>query len=223
MTLEARPVRSKDKVPFTCRLCGACCRDLEDKLMLEPMDAYYLARHLRDSGDGVSDIEDVYARFAHASLLNDIYPIFLVNTQGEDQSCVLLENGQCSVYEARPRACRLYPFSVDAGMRGQRFTSFQSIDCHQGHFTGRGVSVENWIYENFTRDAREFVESESGILTELGRLLRKLGEVGRRSTLFQVMYYRYYNYDLDQPFLPQYQANQKALLEALRRDLPKEE
>lgn len=191
--------------------------------MLEPMDAYCLARHLRDSGNGVSDIEDVYARFAHASLLDDIYPIFLVNTQGDDHACVLLENGRCSVYEARPRACRLYPFSVDTGTRGQRFTYFQSIDCHQGHFTGGSVSVEDWMYKNFTRDAREFVEAESSILMELGRLLRRLGEDGRQSTLFQVLYYRYYNYDLDQPFLPQYQANQKALLETLHRELPREE
>jgi len=197
MILEARPVRSKDKVPFTCRLCGACCRDLEDKLMLEPMDAYCLARHLRDSGNGISDIEDVYTRFAHASLLDGIYPIFLVNTQEDDHACVLLENGRCSVYEARPRVCRLYPFSVDTGTRGRRFAYLQSIDRHQDHFTGRSVSVENWMYENFTRDAREFVEAESDILPELGHLLRRLGEDGRRSILFQVMYYRYYNYNLD--------------------------
>ena len=191
--------------------------------MLEPMDAYCLARHLRDSGNGISDIEDIYTRFAHASLLDGIYPIFLVNTQEDDHACVLLENGRCSVYEARPRVCRLYPFSVDTGTRGRRFAYLQSIDRHQDHFTGRSVSVENWMYENFTRDAREFVEAESDILPELGHLLRRLGEDGRRSTLFQVLYYRYYNYDLDQPFLPQYQANQKALLEALHRVLPREE
>lgn len=223
MTIEVRPVRSKDMVPFACRLCGACCRDLEDKLMLEPLDAYHLARHLRDSRDDISNIEDVYARYTHASFLDGIYPIFLMNTQGEDHACVLLENGRCRVYEARPRTCRLYPFSVDTGTRGRRFAYFQSLDNHKDHFAGRGVSVENWMYENFTREAREFVETENGVLPELGRLLRGLGDDGRRSTLFQLLYYRYYNYDLEQPFLPQYQANQQALLEALRRELSREE
>lgn len=191
--------------------------------MLEPLDAYHLARHLRDGGNGIDGIEDVYARFAHASLLEDIYPIFLINTQGEDHACVFLENGRCRVYEARPRTCRLYPFSVDTGTRSRRFAYFQSMDSHADHFTGRGVCVGDWMYENFTREAREFVEAESGVLPELGQLLCSLGEDGRRSTLFQLLYYRYYNYDLDQPFLPQYQSNQQALMEALRRELSRKE
>ena len=34
--------------------------------------------------------------------------------------------------------------------------------------------------------------------------------------LFQILYYRYYNFDLEQPFFPQYQRNPRQLLEKLR-------
>lgn len=44
----AKPVRPKDRGCFHCTRCGNCCRDLEGELMLEPADAYGLARFLRD-------------------------------------------------------------------------------------------------------------------------------------------------------------------------------
>ena len=64
----AKPVRPKDQVSFRCRLCGNCCRNLENQLMLEPLDAYNLARLLRERGE-VSSIGDVYERYAHMDLL----------------------------------------------------------------------------------------------------------------------------------------------------------
>ncbi len=217
-----RPVRSKDQVAFTCTLCGACCRDLENKLALEPPDIFYLARCLRDRNCGVSSIEDVCEKFAHPFMLEDYYPAFLMNTKGDDHACVFLQNGRCSVYEDRPRTCRLYPFSVDIGQRGHRFEFFQCIDRHGAHFTGGKIQVGDWLYQNFTRESRDFVETEASVLSELGSLLRELGADGQKDILFQLLYYRYFNYDLDEPFLPQYKANQKALLEALRHKLGKE-
>lgn len=213
-------VRPKDQVVFSCRLCGECCRHVEDSIMLEPLDAYNLGRYLREHGGGVDNIEDVYGRFAHPSMLDDIYPIFLLNTQGKkDQSCVFLEDGRCSVYESRPRVCRLYPFAVKDGERGHRFSYYQCLDSHASHFDGGKVTVGDWMYHNFTKDARDFVELEVSVLSELAELLKKLGPDGRRQFLFRLLYYRYYNYELDQPFLPQYQENQRQLIHALREEV----
>ena len=74
-----KPLSLKDQVSFQCRLCGDCCRGLEGQLMLEPPDAYRLGRHLRASG-AVAEIEDVYAKYAHVSMLAEGIPIFLMNT-----------------------------------------------------------------------------------------------------------------------------------------------
>lgn len=215
----AIPVRSKDQTAFSCRLCGDCCRRVEDSIMLEPLDAYNLGRYLRGHGAGVDHIEDVYGQYAHPSSLHDVYPIFLLNTQGKDQSCVFLEDGKCGVYEGRPRVCRLYPFTVNGGERGRRFAYYQCLDSHAAHFEGGKVKIGDWMYRNFTRDARDFVETEASIFPELGKLLKKLGQDGRRHFLFRLLYYRYYNYDLDQPFLPQYRENQRQLIDALRKEV----
>ena len=57
-----RAVTLNEKVPFHCQLCGCCCRHVNDSIMLEPLDCYQLARHLRDRGEPVSGIEDVLAQ-----------------------------------------------------------------------------------------------------------------------------------------------------------------
>ena len=39
----------------------------------------------------------------------------------------------------------------------------------------------------------------------------------RQGIVFKVLYYRYYNFDLDQPFQPQYEQNNRHLLADLHR------
>ena len=94
-----RAVSLNEKVPFHCQLCGGCCRYVKDSIMLEPLDCYHLARHLRDQGEPVSGIEDVLAQYAHAAWLSDNFPIFLLNTADPFDVCAFLNcplSNQCT-------------------------------------------------------------------------------------------------------------------------------
>ena len=214
---DAVTVRPKDWVPFRYRLCGNCCRNLRGNLLMpEQIDAYRLARFLRKRGE-----EDFYTRYTYPDMLEGFFPIFLINTVDPDDSCVFLKDGRCSVYEARPRVCRLYPFTAFPGQRGKAFHFFQCMDSNSAHFSDGKILVKDWMYQNFSREDREFLTAESGTLLELGRLLKAMSTDGRKENLFQILYYRYYNYDLDQPFMPQYKENteelKRILQELLRR------
>ncbi len=217
---DAVTVRPKDWVPFRCRLCGNCCRNLRGNLMPEQIDAYRLARFLRERGE-VEYMEDFYTRYTYPDMLEGFFPVFLINTVDPDDSCVFLKDGRCSVYEARPRVCRLYPFTAFPGQRGKAFHFFQCMDNNSAHFSDGKILVKDWMYQNFSREDREFLTAESDTLIELGRLLKAMSTDGRKENLFQILYYRYYNYDLDQPFMPQYKENteelKRILQELLRR------
>lgn len=210
--MNIKPVRPKDQVCFHCRRCGNCCQDLEEKLMLEPLDAYRLARYLRGEA---SSIDDIYANYLHTDILEGCLPIYLMNTTGPDHTCVFLKDGRCSVYDGRPRACRMYPFTVFPGERGRAFAYYQCIDGHSDHYSDGRVLMKNWIFQNFTRDDREFLAAEGKALPKLGSLLRQLGAEQLKGSLLQILHYRYYNYDLDKPFLPQYMSNMTALEQVL--------
>lgn len=218
MRTDITPVRGNDWVLFSCQQCGDCCRNVENAIMLEPLDAYRLARYLRQLGE-VDTIEDVYSKFTHPTLLSEGFPIFLLNTQEPNDSCVFLEDNRCRIYDARLKVCRLYPFTVSFARRGKNYGYFQCLDSHRQHFCGSPVLVKDWMYQNFSKQDRDYLDSEKTILPELGKLLRELAPGVQERCLFQLLYYRYYNYDLDQPFLEQYTRNHHALMEELRHQL----
>lgn len=215
MEQAMRLVRTKDMIPFHCRECGNCCRHVENLVMLEAYDAYRLGRYLHPLGE-VDTIEDVYAKYAHPILLSDGFPAFALNTCGDDQHCTFLQGGRCHIYEGRPSVCRIYPFTVKNGSRGRRFEFYQCLDSHADHFQGGSVLVNDWMYENFTKAERTLFEKETDALPELGRLMRQLTQRQQEQFLFRLLYYRYYNFDLDQPFLEQYDRNQEALFRELK-------
>lgn len=209
---DIRAVALNEKIPFRCRLCGGCCRYVKDSIMLEPIDAYRLARYLRDRGEPVSGTVDVLANYAHASWLEDRFPIFLLNTVGTMDVCVFLKEGRCSVYEARPHVCRVYPFSVAPGERGRDFHYFLCTEKDH-HFADGLVTVKNWLSENFSRETKEALKADYDALPILGRNIRAMGAEEFQGMLFRFLYYRYYNYELGKPFLPQFRSN----LERLRK------
>lgn len=212
MSKNIRAVSLNERVTFRCLLCGGCCRYVKDSIMLEPMDAYRLARYLREKGDPVAGTEDVLARYAHASWLADNFPIFLLNTAGTQDTCVFLKDGRCSVYEARPRVCRMYPFTAAPGERGRDFRYYLCME--KSHHSVSGVvTVKDWLSENFPREAREALKADYAVIPLLGRNLRAMDAEEFQRLLFQFLYYRYYNYELDEPFLPQFLANLEKLKE----------
>ena len=215
---RAVPVRPKDQVMFHCRRCANCCRNLEDLLMLEPLDTYHLVRFLQEQ-DGAATIDTVYERYAHTDLLEGYLPIYLMNTVGPDSSCAFLQDGRCSVYDGRPNVCRIYPFGVRPGQSGRPFEYYRYEDQHAAHFPGGQVLVEDWLRDNFSGESRAFWTAEGNFLPILGGLLRRLGGDGIRVNLFYILHYRYYNYALDQPFMPQYTRNMAALKQILQREL----
>lgn len=212
MSKNIRAVSLNEQVTFRCLLCGGCCRYVKDSIMLEPMDAYRLARYLREKGDPVAGTEDVLARYANASWLADNFPIFLLNTAGTQDVCIFLKDGRCAVYEARPRVCRMYPFTAAPGERGRDFRYYLCMEKPH-HSVGGVVTVKDWLSENFPREAREALKADYAVIPLLGRNLRAMDAEEFQRLLFQFLYYRYYNYELDEPFLPQFLANLEKLKE----------
>lgn len=212
---QVRPVRSKDWVTFHCQRCGACCRHLEHKVMVESLDAFRLAKFLKQRGDAITGMDDVLDQYTAPVPLEEGYPIFVLQVSGPDDACIFLKDGRCNVYEARPRVCRLYPFTVSPGTKER---DFEYLLCTEAphHFTDGRVLVNDWMYQNFKREDKEFVKREYNSARDIGRYLRQFGSSRLREALFPVLYYLYYHYDLQKPFLPQYDRNLDHLAKKLR-------
>lgn len=210
----ARPVRDKDWVSFHCQLCGQCCRNIENAVMLESLDAYRITKYLRGHGHPEMEIADFCAEYTDVQLLEGKLPILLLNTAGQDHACVFLKENRCSIYPERPRACRQYPFSVAPGRRGRDFQWFLCMD-KPFHLTDGRVLVKDWINQNFPREEREFLKQHYAFLEQLRKYLCTEDDPHFDQCLHQILLLKYFFYELDEPFLPQYERNMHALLKRM--------
>ena len=87
-----------------CRGCSACCRGMGDSIVLDPMDLYRLERKL-----GKSMEEILTAGYISLRVVDGVILPHLKMTEQSDQCSFLNDEGRCSIHDARPGFCRMFP------------------------------------------------------------------------------------------------------------------
>ncbi len=209
------PLTPSDSFPFRCRMCGACCRHVRESVPLESLDAFRLAKYLKEKGENVGSMEEVLAAYALPVLLSENgYTAFMLKTVGDDDACIFLKDNRCTVHPAKPRACRTYPVAVGPYELGG-YEQYLSME-QPHHYQGPQMSVEKWIRKRCTKQDFEFLNVEIGSAPEIERLLQRIPEKERTRALMLFLFYKYSNFDLDRPFMEQFTANNQKLLTAFR-------
>ncbi len=104
-----------DTFAFSCKLCGNCCRweadgrSVSDNL-LTGADVTRMAAHLGLTPGAFA------RRYARAVFDPALTKKVMKLRKRPDGSCILLHEGRCAAYPARPRTCALFPL-----VRGYRF------------------------------------------------------------------------------------------------------
>jgi Fe-S-cluster containining protein len=89
---------------FECSQCGECCSS-QDLVQLTAYELYRLARHFE------MEPESFFKKYCivTATNLNPVPHVYIKTAGGR---CPFLKDNKCTVYEARPYACRAYPQRV---------------------------------------------------------------------------------------------------------------
>ena len=89
-----------DGLRFECTACGKCCLNHGDGFNYVYSTRAERRAIAKDLGISLSALERDYCEKvgAHLSFIS------------EDNACVFLKNGKCSVYEHRPSQCGTFPF-----------------------------------------------------------------------------------------------------------------
>lgn len=209
------PVELSDQFPFQCKRCGACCRYVKQSVPLEPLDVFRLAKYLKKQRKGCFSMDEVLFQYAEPVLLHESgYMVFMLKTIGSEDACIFLQDNQCGIHEVNPRACRTYPLSVGPDMHGG---SEQYLSMEQpGHFRGTIHSVKKWVQKYCSDEEWKFWNLDMESVKELAQLLEAIPECEKSRALLLFIMYRYSDFDLEQPFFPQFERNHQKLLHALR-------
>lgn len=105
-----------------------------------------------------------------------------------------------------------HPFIAAPGERGRDFLYHLCLEKPH-HFADGVVKPKDWLAENFAREARDALKADYDALPAISRNIRAMNAEEFQQLTFQFLYYRYYNYELDAPFLPQFLANLEKLKE----------
>lgn len=208
------PVNWNERIFFECHHCGACCRHVKESVPLESLDVYRIARFLRDQDGTFDSIDDMLSRYAEPIPLHECgYFIYTLKTVGSDDTCIFLKDNLCMIQDAKPRACRTYPLMAEPdGVSSFRY--LLSTEKNH-HFAGRKFKARDWMNQYFTQEDRAFVSADVFAALEIAQLLRQIPERKKPKALFSCMLYRYTDFDLNQPFLMQYEQNHKKLIASL--------
>lgn len=198
---------------FSCAGCGDCCRGRED-IVLSGVDLWRIAARLRLPPRVVSRgfCRESIGRVSRLPVLR------LAPVRENGNSCPFLSQSRCTIHDAKPLVCALYPLAQEIDADGQVCYFLQQTGCG-GQLVDATVGdylAQYGIPQREELDVRwalTCMELENRVET-LEQTLEPVLWRQMQAALWQELYY---HYDLAQPFAPQFARNLEALGERLER------
>ncbi len=116
----------QERFRFKCLQCGRCCKDPATIVTVTVADILALATHLELGIEELLSILGFYQlsesvpkeqveKMVTRPIMTENGPAFVGLLKGEGGKCVFLnEENLCTVYTARPKVCRTFPFTFTA-------------------------------------------------------------------------------------------------------------
>lgn len=203
-----------DAFSFVCAGCGDCCRHRHD-LVLSGYDLFRIARRLRLSPRIVA-----HAFCKEYIAPQSCLPALCLTPDPKTGHCRFFEGNACTIHEARPLACALYPL-------GQTIDPITARMEYHAQLPLCGVCVQGRTLRQYLEDSA--VEQRAGtdarwavVCTQISEQMLAAG--GQQHPHFAAAARRiqkalYLEYDLGDEFYPQFQQNITELMPLLSRIL----
>lgn len=223
---ESLKIGVDDSFKFHCKQCGKCCIHRED-ILLSPKDIYNMSKELRVTP------EKLFKQYCEVYIGPDSrIPLVRILPCGAVKRCPLLKDRKCSVHNAKPTVCAMYPIGrslmVDYANSTQKkfrvediifiFTGGECGDDTESH------TVREWITEFGIPIEDEFFIKWQNLVMELGATFRKMEKMIGLDAMKKVWTVAfvglYLHYDTEKDFLPQFDENATEFLKIIHAMYP---
>lgn len=213
-----------DTFHFHCDQCGKCCINREDILM-SPRDMYNAAKEL---GMSVKEFFEQYCETYIGS--SSRIPLVRLVPKGSIKRCRLLKDRKCSIHNAKPTVCAMFPLGRCIQMEADKLGTELSAGQIQYIFMDPGCgdksethTVREWL-ESFGFPIEDvFFLKWQQTVAEVGDILQraeKRADAKTMELIWNVVFIGcYLNYKVDEDFIPQFEKNIQDIL-ALVQQLP---
>ena len=209
--IKGRKIQQSERFHFRCQRCADCCKHVHEAIPAEALDIFRMAKFLKRTDPSITSYEDVVDRYLEPVPIDESgFCILMLKSVGEDDRCIFLDGNRCTIQPAKPRACRTYPL---ANGRLEYFLCTERTH----HYSGPQIKVRSWVRKTMNDEDKAFVIEDPEYCVRIARLLRRIPRQQLNRALLLFLHYRYSDYDLEQPFMPQYRRKNEQLLAALQK------
>ena len=202
--VKAHALGLDDTFQFGCKRCGKCCKHRED-ILISAFDLYRIGKYL------LRTPAEVIERYCEAYLGSSSH-VFVVRTKPTppDDTCPFQCGKKCSIHQAKPLICAMYPLgrAYSSDQEGPIYFLRPEINCGKMDQT---TTVRQWIGEFAEHEAEIAGKRWSDTIGVISAACLKAWSnlnPGQREKLEDAQQeLLYLSYDVEQPFLPQFEAN----------------
>lgn len=210
-----------DTFKFSCKQCGKCCINRED-ILLNAQDVYRLSKELRMKPlDMINEYGEVYIGSSSR------VPIVRLRPRGFIRRCRFLKDRKCSVHQAKPTVCAMYPlgramvFKNAEGEQPDYMTGeIQFIINNHDCGTDETHTVREWFADFGIELDDLFYRKWNQAITRLSSIIYRAEDKSPDSTvemMWNLAYaLLYLHYDTEQEFMQQFEENAEELFNILR-------
>lgn len=148
-----------------CDGCHKCCCSMGSSIVLDPYDVIRIMQHINRSFQQLLDNGYIELNMVDGMILPNL-------RMGEKDACQFLnEEGRCSIHEARPGICRLFP--LGRVYEGDDFKYFlQKGECIKDNLTK--VKVKRWISQGDIKEYEAYINKWHAFIRFIGEKMFEL-------------------------------------------------
>lgn len=190
-----------------CAGCSSCCKGMGNSIILDPLDVFRISKKTGMGFEGLLQ--------AHIEL-NVVDGIILPNLKltGLNEACTFLDSkGRCSIHDARPGICRLFPLGRYYENGDYKYF-LQIHECEKKNRTK--VKIEKWVdtpnYAKYKAYILEWHYFLNGVEELLAKEQNEDFSKQICMLILQAFYMRLYNMERD--FYEQFSERMKIVRDA---------
>ncbi len=211
---ERMPLLARtEQFRFACDGCGGCCR-VRDDIVLSGYDLWRIAQHLR-----LPPYTTARA-FCRASIgkVSHLPVLRLAPVKNENNNCPFLNANHCSIHDAEPLVCALYPLAQEITREGQVAYFLQPTSCG-GQVIEATIGDYLLRYDVLAREAIDVRWAQTCMALEdiVEPLHASFALPLRRRMEAKLWQALYYAYTPDTPYLEQLETNLLWLKQELKK------
>jgi hypothetical protein len=151
-----------------CKGCSACCHDMGNSIVLDPLDLYRISMHLN------LPFEGLLGGMIELNIVDGLILPNLKMSEENNNSCTFLdENGRCSIHEHRPGICRIFPLGR-VYENGSFSYILQVNECQKENKSK--VKVSKWIDTPDLKTNQKFISDWHYFIKGAGNKLLNLSD-----------------------------------------------